>query len=1856
MPNYFSEMKKNSFSLVSILLIFFLSISFVTVVSCGKKKKDGIDPVMYSEDSARIISHVTSGIISSGDRIYLRLVDPAASEDEIGKVIGTKIFKFKPGIKGETKWEDNRTIIFVPDSKLSFHQEYTGVIDLKELNSEFRNLPPLDFSFRIAGREIKSMFGDFEIISDDKPDKLNYIGEVSFTEDIKFEVVKNNISFVSQSGEIPLLWSEKSSGRKFVFTSRTVTRKKSGEDFILKINKAGTEITENVIKRIRLEPLKKFKVTNVIKFDKGTNPGLEIRFSHKLKKGQDIRGLVTIDPARAISLKSLGRSIFVGGEFKFGEQYSVKIRGVRSKWGGKIEKEVTRSVNFEDKKPQISFSSSGIFLPTTQERKVGFRTLNIKKVHVVVKRVFESNLGLFLQTESLSGEKKRDNGFEYYDMNRIGVQVAEKNLTIGDVRNRWLNHQLDMKELISEKDKGIYVIELSFKRKDMLYSSLKKKASYYYGKEYYSNPNSYGYIYRHGEIFKPVLVSDIGLTYKKGGGEHFVFASNLIDSSPMSGVKVTLRTFQNQKIVSGETDGDGKIFFRKVEGNVFFVEAAKGGQRSIVKPSEMGWNLSSFDTGGVISRSDGTRAFIYTERGVYRPGDPINLSVIARNSDGTFPENHPATLELYNPRNQLVRKTVKKESVDGFYSFHIRTSEDDLTGNWRAKLILGSTHFFHTLKIETVVPFRLKVRLDPQKKKLGPADDLLKLSLSSNYLFGSPSPFLDTDISVLLRHVPKNFKKFGGFTFSNELRKFKSSESNIFEGKLDGEGKVNVVWKIPELTNVPSSLKAEITAKVLEKGGRATTGNIYIPVDPYKNYIGLKRPKQKYGYSRVGSPVNINSVLVTKDGEPLSGRPLRYRIYRNARYWWWEYDNLASFRVRYKKDNYTKVVKEGSLTSKNMPVPIVFTPEQSGEYFIEVEEDMKEGHKAGFFFSSYHWGDSPSNIKDSGSLTLKSDRNRYKPGDTAIISFPKPEKGTLLVTLEKGDRILESWVRELKGEDALGEIKVSVTEKMLPNAYVSVSIIQPHSQTGNDRPVRVYGTIPVMVEDPSTRKEIDIVMDDELKSNKEFEVVVRTKDKSNVQFTIAVVDEGLLDLTKFLTPDPWKSFFSKQKLGINTYDLFSYVLAVNKGDVYRLFSIGGEMETNAEGYRSSQLEPGKSKRFKPVSMFLGPLETGDNGEKKVKFRMPDYIGSVRVMVIAADHYSFGKAEKSVPVKTDLILLPTLPRVLGPGDRVKIPVSVFALNEKIRNVSLSIRTEGNLKVSGDKKKKLVFEKTGEQDTVFNLKVDNAVGDCKVIFKAESGRFSVSKSVDIKIRPSSPRIYGSEKKDTKPGRSIDFIIPDRGLKGTNRASVVISRKPRLDIESRLSWLIHYPYGCIEQTISSVFPQLYLKEFMKNSSIDLEDVDENINSAVKRLRKFVLPSGGLSYWPGNRDASIWGTNYGLHFMAEAKKRGYSIPADLLSSVIRFQKSRALVATDKMLSRIYRLYVLALAGQPQLGPMNMIVENDLAKTTNVERWMLSETYFLAGKKDVSKKIQKGIETSVGQYKNPGRTFGSSMRDRAIILEALTVFQDWNKADIMYEEIVRDLSDGRWYSTQTLGYSLMALGKYMMGNKMDFRGDDSPIKGHIVLPGNNKRSFDFGELKHTMKIHEGFGKKLSVFINNEVKLNKVYVTLQWNGIPLKSLEKDQSKNLKLEVTWMNEEGKTIDPSLLRQGTTFWGHFRVKPGIYSSGRLTELALVQIIPAGWEIENIRLSGEQKPSWMEDWNLGREVYMDIRDDRIMWFFDMRGNSRGMDFVVKLNCVTGGKFTLPPTIFEAMYNNNYRAVKKGINVEVVSRLSSD
>ena len=320
-----------------------------------------------------------------------------------------------------------------------------------------------------------------------------------------------------------------------------------------------------------------------------------------------------------------------------------------------------------------------------------------------------------------------------------------------------------------------------------------------------------------------------------------------------------------------------------------------------------------------------------------------------------------------------------------------------------------------------------------------------------------------------------------------------------------------------------------------------------------KYYVGIKKPFKDRGYINLGSQVELPVILLNSDGEMIAGRPLNYRIYKGRDYWWWEYENFNEYRLRFKTDEETELIKEGNLISRNTPVILDFAPEDAGRYLIEVQDGEESGHVCAFLISAYPWGRVPLEGQDAGILVLKADKIRYHPGEEAKISFPVPKQGSVLLSVERGNDILYIRRFTLTGEQQDMEINIPVKENMAPTTYASISIIQPHKQTLNDRPIRMYGIVPLNIEDPSTRQKIDISMPDVLESEKEFSVEITNSVSQQTQFTIAIVDEGLLDLTNFSTPDPWKAFFKKLRLGIKTADLYAHVLGINKGDVFKTF-------------------------------------------------------------------------------------------------------------------------------------------------------------------------------------------------------------------------------------------------------------------------------------------------------------------------------------------------------------------------------------------------------------------------------------------------------------------------------------------------------------------------------------------------------------------------------------------------------------------------------------------------------------------------------------------------------------------------------
>jgi uncharacterized protein YfaS (alpha-2-macroglobulin family) len=1822
-------------------------IAIVVFIGC----KQDTDDKPYDIETAKMVSTVTAGLLAPDQSVQVTFVADMVREAQVDQNLKKTVFDFNPSIEGNALWQDRRTLIFKPNNDLPFRETYSGVLDLNALFPEHKDkdLELLSINFQVAGREIASFNGELILKNGNDPKYLIYQGQINFTEATSLEIVKDAAELQLNNRTRFLEWSASEDKKQYHFKTAPFERTKRQKKLSFKIDKSDLELSYDFTKSTTIPALSDLKVTDIIRGESGTQPDLKIEFSDELKSEQDIRGFVSFEPEIEVQLKILGKSILVQAPFDFGQSYILKVRaGVRSRWATKLKHDFSEEILFEDMLPGMKFAKDGVFLPSSNQKKITFMTANVRRVQLRVLKVFESNLGQFLQMEKLDGNAQRRDQFNY-QIDRVGIEVANQPLQIGETKNKWLQHEIDLSKLIKSEETGLFLVEITFRQQDMIYNISVDNLQYSRrrGRDYYNDPASQGYLWYHGRIFKPVICTDIGLVYKKGEKQHSIYTTNLITAQPLAGVQIRLMTYQNQILTEGFTDNNGMLSFDNIDQNVFYVEAEKDGQRSVIKPNEMAWNLSTFETGGEMVKGEGVRAFIYADRGVHRPGDKIYLSAIIRNENNTFPKDHPVTLEVTNPKNQTVYTETKRSAADGYYSFQFSTKDNDLTGNYMVLLTAGSKKFRYTLRIETIVPERLKVKIETNKPNLVYSDKEINVNLNSTYLFGNPAAGLQAEISISLSSINKTFKKYSDYIFTNQTATYQTSTSYIFKNPLNAQGNAKVRWSLPSLRGVPSAINALIKAEVWEKGGRSSKDQLSVNIDPYPYYIGIKSPELKYWYAQTGMDYQIPVIVLSPEGTEAAGRTVQYKVYRNEYTWWWEYDSREQYRLRFKNAKNTEFVDEGSVISGATPTLITFHPEERGQYLIEVR-DGNDGHVAAFFISAYPWGETPSSGKDAGILAIKTDKEKYNPGEQALVSFPVPQKASILFTVEKGNKVIESQWYDTDGKETEKNIKINISDKMLPTVYASVSVFQPHSQTANDRPIRMYGVVPINVEHAATHHKLKINMPDELMPEREFEVEVQTSDKKQTQLTIAVVDEGLLSLTRFKTPDAWKAFFKKQGLGVLSYDLFNHVIGANKGDIFSSFSIGGGVD-KAKEYLEGQLDQQKAKRFKAVVMFEGPIMTNSDGKAKVKFVMPNYIGAVRVMVVSATGNRYGKAEKTVPVKSDLMVLPTLPRVIGPKDKIKVPVTVFAMKENLGEVKVQLKLDGPLQAVGEALKIIQFTKTGEKDVLFEIKAKPAVGVAKIKIEAKSVIMNTKYETEISIRSSAPRITESIDQIVDPGQTVSLVIPDKGLAGSNQATISIQRRPNLKLTRRILWLIRYPYGCIEQTVSSVFPQLYLMEFLPKSRDAKRDIDKNINAAIDRLRKFQLSSGGFTYWPGSNYESDWGTSYAGHFLIEAQKLGYNVPEDMIKNWLRYQKSNANKNDKYIMMQVYRNYTLSLAGESSFSGMNILLENQLNNMTDVQKWLLAAGYKMSGAGSAADRVLNSAGTSVEEYLEFGDTYGSTLRDKSIILEQLIIFERWKEAATLANEIATVISSNNWYSTQTTAFMLMALGKYFKA----IEGDEKPLLvGTINLPDGSEIPFETGDINFQTEIESGFGKRLQVKLDKESTVKHAYVNLEWSGLPLEYFGETKDHNLTLFVEWLDEDGMKINPANITQGQTFWAHFSVAKMPAYRAKIEEIALVQVLPAGWEIDNTRLSGESMPHWTRGWRLNREEYLDIRDDRVMWFFDLNVHGRDIDFLVKLNAVTVGEFVLPPTLLEAMYNNNYRSTKAGKRVTVTGR----
>jgi uncharacterized protein YfaS (alpha-2-macroglobulin family) len=1102
--------------------------------------------------------------------------------------------------------------------------------------------------------------------------------------------------------------------------------------------------------------------------------------------------------------------------------------------------------------------------------------------------------------------------------------------------------------------------------------------------------------------------------------------------------------------------------------------------------------------------------------------------------------------------------------------------------------------------------------------------------LDVKWLHGANAPGLKADVTARFTPQRTVFKDFPDYNFEDVTKQgsTRTEMEETYTGHLNEKGVMRFEIPINRNDGMPGTLQASLNIRVFEESGDFSIDNATVNIMPYASYVGLRTPKGEGYYNRLETDKDqvFDVVTVNEEGKP-ARREVEVNIYRTEWSWWWSSSNnsIADYTYRlYQNKIYSTKLTTGP-DGKGAFDFRINQPEW-GMFLVQVI-DTKSGHcmSQRIYIDWWYYGRGDNQSESANMLTFNADKAKYNVGEDVQITIPSTAGARALVSLETSSRILHTFWVECK--DQKTDFSIATTPDMTPNVYVHITLLQPHTHTKNDLPIRLYGVIPIMVEDPGTRLYPVIKSPDVIHPDEPFTIQIGEQNGKEMSYTLAIVDDGLLDLTHFKTPNPWDHFFKRQALGIRTWDVYNFVMGAYGGKIEQIFAIGGDEEFDKARNDT------KANRFKPVVKFAGPFTLKAGKKAEHKFTINDYVGSVRAMVMAGTNHAYGAAEKTMPVRSPLMVQATLPRVVGPDETVSIPVTIFAMEDHVKNVKVELSTNDIFEVLGESSKDITFNKPDDNIVYFKVRTKKKLGYGNVKIKATSGNEKAENVIEIDVRAANPAVVTSEEKIISGNQSVTITLGLPGMEGTNTTEIEVSSVPSLNLGERLNYLLGYPHGCLEQTTSGAFPQLYLADVVDLSEAKKTQAENNIKSALNRLKLFVTVYGNFSYWPGGMGYSCdWTNNYAGHFMIEAERKGYHVPETMKANWIAAQQKAAKDWSPKTNSRYsisqsdfiqaYRLYVLALAKNPELSAMNRLKERNSISLQ--AKWMLAGAYLLAGQPETAKNIIHDLPTSATAYDGPSETYGSPARDEAMILEILTLLDDKENAFLLAKHISEAMNSPAWMSTQTTAYCLLGLSKYAATTNDEI---------NFSYTGKNKKAEQVKSKKTVWSADLGTqtGAQTTMKIDNHSS-NVIFVRLSAKGIPATNQEEATQNNLRLNVRYFDTGGNAIDVKKLKQGADFEAEVQiVNPGL--RGHYTNMALTQIFPSGWEITESRLSDENKNKGV--------TYMDIRDDRVLAYFDLPNT---LVIRVKLHAAYKGTFYLPAVACEAMYDHSISANTTG------------
>ncbi|MBT9393365.1 alpha-2-macroglobulin family protein [Hymenobacter sp. NST-14] len=1574
----------------------------------------------------------------------------------------------------------------------------------------------------------------------------------------------------------------------------------------------------------------------------------------------DLRAALAVSPQVAYEVEELESGFRLRGGFEVGKTYQVRLAGgLRGNLGGQLDNDVTETVSFSDERPTISFASAdkAMYLDALGSRNLGVRINEVDKVKVTIAKVYANNIQQLLRAGSQYGYPEYDeddegrqdeNGeyvdrsFQYYDVENLGNVLSERTYTVAGLPReqglRLLN--LSLKDLeFSDGLKGLYIIKVQDTERQWL------------------------------QVSKLVAVSDIGLIVKAGAaGSTLVFANSIRHAKALSGVEIRYLSTNNQIMGTGVTNGEGVAKFDSTAQNARFrlgmVVARQGNDFTFLDLSRSRVETSRFDVGGLQSNAARYQAFLYGDRDLYRPGDTVRTNTILRTESwGTPPAGLPLKVRLLLPTGKEYASLRKTTSRAGSCEAQFILPPSVMTGLYTLEVLTGNDVLLTSrqLSVEEFIPDRLKVTVKASRAVVKPGQPVQALITAQN-LFGPPAADRKFEVEFSLKEKRFAPKGYDDYTFAirsgdrpngNDGNEDATPltdrfEKTVREGTTDAAGRGTATYEVPDYPDL-GLLEGAAFTTVFDETGRPVNRLATFEVQTQPVLFGIQNLDELVS---TGRPLPVRVVALTPAGQSTQAAA----EVRVVRLLWETVIERRGGRYIYNSQQREQTVLTRSLTVARggSDAGLGFTPTYSGEYEIRVSRPGAATFVAQRVYA-YGYGNTQSNsfeVSNEGEVTIEADKAKYQPGDVAHLLLKTPFPGRVLVTVER-NRVLDHFYVDTDEKSA--KVNIPIRGGHVPNVYVTATAIREIRD--NRLPLTVArGFVPLAVEKPGSRLPVTIKAPALSRSQTTQTIEVSTA--PGAQVTLAMVDEGILQLKDYRTPDPHGYFYQKRALEVAAHDVYPFLLPEL-----------GTSSTGGDGYDlSRRTTPVPSRRVRLLAKWSGVLTADASGKVRYKLQVPQFSGAVRIMAVAYKGDAFGSAEHTMRVADPVVISTALPRFLSPGDTIDVPVTLTNTTGKQMDGEATLKVSESLEpldgVFNDKAEtftklniKLFHLKPNtEQRLVFHFRVKSVIGNATVaiIAKQFESKEKFTETIEIPVRPASPLQKRTGAGVVAGGANQALNLKTDFLPSSLRSQLVVSRSPMTEFAKDLRYLLQYPYGCLEQTVSAAFPQLYygdlaatlgqkngLSAKLSNLSFNKFNPNYHVQEAIRKVEAQQMYNGSLSYWPGGDYDNWWATAYAAHFLLEAQQAGFEVNKNVLDRVLRYLQARVrqretetynIIQTGGVIRPTtlakkeiaYSLYVLALAGRPDAVGLNYYRANRplLAEDS---RYLLAAAFALSGNQ---RAYQSTVPARLGAAPSmAGRelagSFASPVRDMALILNALLAADPANpQVTTLSRQLSRQVKQAGWLSTQERAFALLALGKLARQNA------GSTAVAQLLADGKSIGAFS--------------GKDLTVsnVANRQLALRtsgrgSLYYFWETEGISPTGRVPEEDAYLQVRRQFLDRTGTPLGSPTFRQNDLVVVRITVQSA-ESAGQVPNVAITDLLPAGLEIENPRIGAVRDLAWARD--AAQPDYLDVRDDRLNLFTTATPQPKVFYYLAR--AVSKGTFKLGPVSADAMYNAEYHS----------------